>query len=81
MEIREVYRKLCDNGVLKEEYNIVEKKGPTHALDFPMIFKTEWIRLVLSRIHDGWLWLEGGLVKITKRIIHRVIGYPTLDRH
>ena len=80
MEIREAYKKLCDNGVLKEEYNIVEKKGLTRALDFPMIFKTEWIRLVLSRIHDGFLWFEGGPMKITKRIIHRVIGYPSLDR-
>ena len=53
MEIRDAYKKLCDNGVLKEEYNIVEKKGLTHALDFPTVFKTEWIRLVLSRIHDG----------------------------
>ena len=80
MEIREAYNKLCVNGVLKEDYNIVEKKGLTHALDFPTVFKIEWIRLVLSRIHDGWLWLEGGLIKITKRIIHRVTGYPTLDR-
>ena len=79
MEIREAYNKLCFNGVLKEEYNIVEKKGITRALDLPTIFKIEWIRLVLSRIHDGFLWLEGGTIKITKRTIHRVTGYPTLD--
>ena len=35
---------------------------------------------MLSRIHDNSLWLENGPIKITKRIIHRVIGYPTLDR-
>ena len=35
---------------------------------------------MLSRIHDSSLWLENGPIKITKRIIHRVIGYPTLDR-
>ena len=29
MELRDAYDKLCDNGVLKEEYNIVEKKGLT----------------------------------------------------
>ena len=46
-----------------------------------MAFKTEWIRLVLSRIHDGSLWLEDVPIKISKRIIHRVTGYPTLDRH
>jgi hypothetical protein len=32
----------------------------------------------LSRIHDGSLWLEGGLIKISKRIIHRITSYPTL---
>ena len=35
---------------------------------------------MLSRIHDGNLCLEDGLVRITKRIVHRVTGYPTLDR-
>ena len=39
MELRESYEKLCDNGVLKEEYNIVEKKGLTRALYFPTTFK------------------------------------------
>ena len=80
MDIREAYNKLCDNSMLKEEFDIVEKKGLTHALYFPTVFKTEWIKLVLSRIHDGYLWLEGGPIKITKRIIHRVTGYPTLDQ-
>ena len=70
MEIREAYNKLCVKRRLKEEYNIVEKKGLTHALDFPTIFKTKWIRLVLRRIHDGYLWLEGGPMKLTMRIIH-----------
>ena len=74
MEIREGYDRLCVNGVLKGEYKIVETKGLTHALEFPTIFKTEWIRLVLSRIHDGILWLEYGPVKISKRIFYRVIG-------
>ena len=79
MKIRDAYDRLCENGVLKDEYKIVETKGLTHALEFPTVFKTEWIRLVLSRIHDGSLWLEDGLVKISKRIVHRVTGYPTLD--
>ena len=50
----------------------------THALKFPTVFKIEWIKNVLSIIHDGFLWLEGGPIKITKKIKHRVIGYPTL---
>ena len=52
----------------------------TCCLKFPIVFKTEWIRLVLSKIHDGSIWIEDGLVKITKKIIHRVIGYPILDQ-
>ena len=80
MEIREAYDRLCENGVLKEEYQIIERKGLTHALEFPIVFKIEWIRIVLSRIHDGILWLEDGPIKISKRISHRVTGYPTLDR-
>ena len=79
MEIRQSYDKLCENGVLKEEFKIVERKGLTHALEFPTVFKTKWIKIVPSIIHDGCLWLEGGPIKIMKKIVHRVTGYPTLD--
>ena len=79
METREAYGKLCENGVLREEFKIVENKRLTHALDFPNIFKTKWIKTILSRIHDSSVWLDNGPIEITKRIIHRVIGYPTLD--
>ena len=77
IEIRQAYDRLCDNRVLKEEFNIVERRGLTCALNFPMAFKTNWIKIVLSRIHDGCIWLEGGPIKITKRVVHRVIGLPT----
>ena len=75
MKIREEYERLCE----KEEYDIVEKKGLTCTLDFPHIFKTEWIRIVLRKFHDSSVCLENGLVKITNKIVHRVAGYPTLD--
>ena len=29
MEIREAYDRLCDNGVLKEEFKIIERTGLT----------------------------------------------------
>ena len=80
MELRDAYEKLCDNGVLKEAYKIVEKKGLTCALDFPTTFKIEWIKIILSQIHDGFIQLEGGPMKITKRVIHRVTRFPTLNR-
>lgn len=34
-KIREVYDKLCDNGVLKLKYKLVAEQGLVHALDFP----------------------------------------------
>ena len=34
---------------------------------------------MLGQIHDGSLWLEIGPIKITKKIVHRVTGFPTLD--
>lgn len=40
MEIRETYGKLCENGALKENFKVVEKKGLTCALVFPNVFKT-----------------------------------------
>ena len=80
MGVRQAYDKLCENEVLKEEFKIVERKDLTCALEFPTVFKIEWIKLVLRIMHDGCLWLEGGLIKITKKIVHRVTSYPTLDR-
>ena len=66
MEIRETYGKFYENGVLKEEFKNFEKKGLTCALDFPNVFKIEWIKIVLSRIYNNYLWLENGQVKMTK---------------
>ena len=39
MEIRDLYGKLCVDGVLKEENKIVEIKGLTCALNFSNVFK------------------------------------------
>lgn len=80
MEIKDLYGKLCENKILKEEYKIIERKGLTCALDFPNIFKTEWIKILLSIIHDNSIWLENGHIKITKNIVQRVTWYSTLDR-
>ena len=48
MQIRDAYNIICENGVLKEEYKNIEKKGLTGALDFPNVFKKSWIRIVIS---------------------------------
>lgn len=80
MEIRDIYSKLCDNGVLKQENIILERKGLTCALDFLQVFKIEWITIILSRIHDNQIWLKNVPIRITKRTVNRVLRYPTLDR-
>ena len=80
LEIFNSFDKLYDKGKLKDEFSIVEKKGLTKALVFPIVFKIEWIHIVLSQIHDGYFWLETRLVKITKKIVHRVTSFPTLDQ-
>ena len=80
LKLKEAYDRLCENGKMKDEYQIVERKGLTHALDNPTIFKIEWMRIVPSWIHDECIWLEKGPLKITKRIVHRVTGYPTLEQ-
>ena len=65
---------------MKNEFSIIERKGLTKTLEFPIVFKIEWVRIVLSRIHDGAFWLESGPVKFTKKTIHRVTSIPTLDQ-
>lgn len=74
-EIRAVYQKLCDEGILKDEFKIIKRKGLTDALDFPRNFKE-----ILRRINDMELWLENGLIKNLKKMIHDVAGYPTIDK-
>ena len=41
LEIFQAFDKLCDKGVLKDEFSVVEKKGITNALVFPIVFKTK----------------------------------------
>ena len=79
-EIHLAYKKLCD-GVLKDEFKIFEKEGLTCALYFIINFKIEWIRTILSTIHDMELWLENWPVKITKNIIHFVTRFQTFDKN
>ena len=40
-EIREAYAKLCENGVLRDEFKITKMKKLTHSLSFMQNFKNE----------------------------------------
>lgn len=77
-ELQATYDKLYENGVLIDETKIVFEKGLTYSLAFMKVIKVEWIKMVLSRVHDMKIWLEGGPIKINKAIIFQVTGYPTL---
>lgn len=57
-EMREAYEKLCNEGILKDEFKVVERKGLTRALEFPRNFKIKWIKIIISRIHDMKFWLQ-----------------------
>lgn len=78
--MREAYNILCINEVLKADHQKIPKKGLVCVLDFPRNFKIDGINIILRRVHDMKLWLENGLVKITKEMIHQVISYPIITR-
>ena len=48
LEMRQAFDRLCENGALKDEFKVVERKELTCALAFLQVFKTEWIKIILS---------------------------------
>ena len=51
-EIHVAYEKLCDEGILKDQFKTIDRKGLIHALDFPRNFKIERIKDMLRKNHD-----------------------------
>lgn len=75
-----VFQQLCGkDGKLKPEYNQIEKIGFSCAIHFLQKFKIERIRIVLSQYHNGKFWSDKPVV-VTKKMLSRVIGYPTTDK-
>ena len=56
-EIRGAHERLFNEGTLKDEFKVVERKGLTRALEFPKNFKVELINFFVSRIHDMKYWI------------------------
>lgn len=79
VEIKDTYDELCTDGKLDSKYEHIKIKGLTEALTYPHVFKAQWVKLVLSRVHDDFMWLEEQPFKITKEIIHLITGYPIYD--
>lgn len=45
-------------------------------IDFSIQFHDDWVRYVLRRVHDQFLWLEANtLIKISKEVIQRVTRF------
>lgn len=78
-EIKYMYKTvICDeSGNVKPEHKIVETLAFTKILsisDFPK----DIIRIVLSRVHDEFFWLDS-IHKITKEVVKAVTGLPSTD--
>lgn len=50
-----------------------------HALHILNVFKSKWMRLVLSQVHDKFMWLDAP-IKIIKDVLQIITGYPIGDR-
>lgn len=79
VEISDTYDELCTDGKLDNKFEHIKIKGLTEALVYPRVFKPQWVKLVLSRVHDDFMWLQEQPFKITKEIIHLITGYPIYD--
>lgn len=77
LEMDELLKELCVNGVLKSEHQHLEAKGLTHILHMPLDFQIKWIRFILSHVQNGQLWLEQPIL-ITKKMIYKITGLPML---
>lgn len=62
------------------KYLHLKTEGFSNAIDFPNRFHVNWVRCILRRVHDQFLWLEAkALIKITKDVIQRVIGFSAIS--
>ena len=75
----DVLEKLFVNRVLKLEQYYLKTKGLTHIPHMPHEFQVKCIRFIISRVHNGQLWLEQPIL-ITKKMIHQITSLPMLAK-
>ena len=64
---------------LKLEHKHLHDKGLIHISCMPRRFSMKWIRFILSRIHEGKIWLDQP-IQITKKMIHQITRLPMLAK-
>lgn len=79
VEISDTYDGLCTNDKLDSKFEHIIIKGLTEALVYPHVFKPQWVKFVLSRVHDDFMWLQEQPIKITKEVIHLITRYPIYE--
>lgn len=57
VEISDTYAELYTDGKLDSKFEHIKIKGLTEALVYPRVFKPQWVKFVLSRVHDDFMWL------------------------
>lgn len=74
--IRHEFKGFCDHDLLKAKYSHMKTKGLSNVADFSNQFYANWVRYVLSRVRDQFLWLEAEApIRITKDVSQRVTGF------
>ena len=79
LEMDNALGEMSVDGSLKPEHKHLETKGLTHISHLPRNFQTKLIRYILSRVHNGQLWLEKPVL-ITKKMINKITGLPMLSK-
>lgn len=79
-EIKTMYKTIiCDDtSNVKAEHKVNETLGFIEILSIPK-FPKDVIRIVLSRVHGEFLWLDA-IHKITKEAVKAIIGLPTTGK-
>ena len=80
--------KLCKNNLsLKPEFAHLERLKLVRQMFYTDYDNEEWIRIILSRVHDDLLWLGDSMVSINNYLIHKVTSlhnkasHPVNTRH
>lgn len=72
-EMLSLYTKHMIDGMgnLKLDFKSLQNKGFIQFVNFPVFDEPEWVKYILSRVHDEFIWLDKPY-KITKNKIQAV---------